>query len=1165
VRRGQHEGGIEVKQADQPRLFAFLHRLAHEARAPRPHRVFLSTRVGAAVYYDLSIANLVLPSKKNLQIGFGLINVLTLAEVKAVLAHEFGHFAQRTMAVGRWIYIAQQIAAHVVAKRDALDRLLQGISNFDIRIAWVGWILRLIVWSIRSLIETVFDWVILAQRALSREMELQADLVAVSLTGSDALVHALHRLDAADDAMDRAMSFAASQRHAGKAVADLFAIQTEMLVRTRAILDDATYGQVPPLPASPESHRLFKAQLAQPPRMWSTHPPNDVREENAKREYIAAPLDDRSAWVLFEDPDRMREDVTRSLYEQVAKADESGEPKPLETPPLAESLQALAKSFDRRFFDSAYRGAYLGRSVVRAADTVAALYGPSPGDVAAALATLYPATLSEDLERVRELALEKAMLRGLERGMLQASGSIVRYRGQDHHRRDLPGLVAKLDHELTAARQTVTDHDKLVRTAHLAAARQLSPAWEAYLRGLASVLHYADHREADLEDAMGALQNVMAIALADRKVTSGELDSLVSEAHGVYGVLVDVHHEAAELDLGALAGKLEVEGWTKLVDEKLKLPPPAREHMGDWLNVIHSWVGGACDPLSRLSSHALDELLRVEQLVAQHVKDGTPAPEAPAPPRVPARYATLVTGKERPRQTKLGWWDRFQVADGFVPGAARFLCAGAIVGGVVLAGRSIGSATVHVVNGLNRPVVVELGSREVRVAARGHADLEINSGESYTIRTSTVERTPLESFEAEADDAFGHYVYDVARATPLVEYDPSNRQERTLGAPRWTSTRATRVFDDPSRVFVGKADPPLIVNAGSMHPDRVLANAGSDAGAVAEAHVRWDPPGTLHLDSWLRAAQEHPQFAAALAARLAAAPDEVASRRFEQERGPHAEVCARHRRRAAEQSDSPAWQYLAVRCIEDPGERDDAIIALAEKWRADPWIMFAHAGALADRDELSTAEQLLARVYDRLPEARGSIATMRVRVALLNESAVADSVVTQEPMLAVARDLERGSRDFGGELAAYRHLHRGELAEALKSAAGTTSASTIAVLVACSDGATPAQVEQGALAAAGLPTDFAVYAYALALRQGRDPGPYRKPVSATDVERLQAFDFVDAGRAAKQPDAIKPPVDFTMRAFAYAATACLIGDRTPAEWRRHARRALFVFERPYLR
>jgi hypothetical protein len=38
------------------------------------------------------------------------------------------------------------------------------------------------------------------------------------------------------------------------------------------------------------------------------------------------------------------------------------------------------------------------------------------------------------------------------------------------------------------------------------------------LRGLAAIHHHAAHREADLEDASGALDNVLVIALADGRV-----------------------------------------------------------------------------------------------------------------------------------------------------------------------------------------------------------------------------------------------------------------------------------------------------------------------------------------------------------------------------------------------------------------------------------------------------------------------------------------------------------------------------------------------------------------------------------------------------------------------------------------------------------------------
>ena len=88
-------------------------------------------QVNTGVFYDLSIANLLIPSRKNLEIGLGLVNVLTLGELKAVVAHEFGHFAQRTMAVGRWVYIAQQIAGHIVARRDALDTFLARLSSWN--------------------------------------------------------------------------------------------------------------------------------------------------------------------------------------------------------------------------------------------------------------------------------------------------------------------------------------------------------------------------------------------------------------------------------------------------------------------------------------------------------------------------------------------------------------------------------------------------------------------------------------------------------------------------------------------------------------------------------------------------------------------------------------------------------------------------------------------------------------------------------------------------------------------------------------------------------------------------------------------------------------------------------------------------------------------------
>ena len=270
VRAGSTDPGMEISETDEPGLFKFLYEIADEIGAPRPHRVFLSHDVNACVFYDLSILNFVLPSKKNLCIGLGLVNSLGRSEMKAVLAHEFGHFAQRTMAVGSWVYIGEQIAGHIIAKRDFLDGILDFISAFDLRVAWIGWIMRLIVWSIRSLMESVFKLVLLAQRALSREMEFQADKVAVSLAGSDALVNGLYRLQPADEDWQDTLNFANAQLNKGKRISNFYTVQTRIGHHLRKIFNEPTRGLSPAIPVSGAgSHRVFSPQHAAPPRMLS--------------------------------------------------------------------------------------------------------------------------------------------------------------------------------------------------------------------------------------------------------------------------------------------------------------------------------------------------------------------------------------------------------------------------------------------------------------------------------------------------------------------------------------------------------------------------------------------------------------------------------------------------------------------------------------------------------------------------------------------------------------------------------------------------------------------------------------------------------------------------------------------------------------------------------
>ena len=100
-RKAEQEMQIEITQKEHPELFNFIRHICEDTRAPFPYRVFVTPEVNAAVFYNSSLLSLILPVKKNLLIGLGLVNGLNLSEFKAVLAHEFGHFSQSSMRLGK--------------------------------------------------------------------------------------------------------------------------------------------------------------------------------------------------------------------------------------------------------------------------------------------------------------------------------------------------------------------------------------------------------------------------------------------------------------------------------------------------------------------------------------------------------------------------------------------------------------------------------------------------------------------------------------------------------------------------------------------------------------------------------------------------------------------------------------------------------------------------------------------------------------------------------------------------------------------------------------------------------------------------------------------------------------------------------------------------------
>lgn len=1185
VRRGELGGLVEITAAEHPRLFSFLHRLADEARAPRPAKVYVSSRVNAAVFYDLSLLNFFLPSKTNLEIGLPLVNVLTVSEFKAVLAHEFGHFAQRSMAVGRWVYLAQQIAAHIVAKRDRLDHFLEGLSRSDVRIAWVGWSLSLLIWSIRSVVDSLFRVVVLADRALSREMEFQADRVSVSLAGSDALIDALYRMQAADAAWDRSLDFANRQLHKGTAVPDLYEIQSKILQKLRVIFDDPGYGIPPPAPADgPEAHRIFKRDKVSVSRMWATHPASHEREENAKKTYLTAETRQSSAWDLFDEAESFRERICAGLISHMVP--------PPATGTREAAVQALDAEYDRESFKRRYRGMYLARGVTRTQHTAEQLFDHmSASDAVASLPGLYPESLSNMLERLDALLHERAALLAVQDGVARSEGPRFEHRGKAIKKRDLPGAIVEVSRDIADVERSLEAHDRRCRSALHALAVVKGSDWEtAWLEQL-RLLHYAEHAEANLADLQATLANTLAMTTAKRKVSEEGAVRILADASAAFSAMAEIGQAAAGIQTGSYALALLGDNWLSVVG-KFEFGYPTRENLGEWIKHVDSWLNPMLRALNRLRRAALDQLLHTEAQITGGASSPEADIEASTTPVVPSTYATLTSGQERPRQKKLDAWSRFHTADGWLAGAARLAVASGVIASLMGISTSLGSARVIAYNGLERQVKVRVGGSSAILPPGGKQTFEVEADKLLELTSHTAEGEEIESFSVNPELIGVRYVYNVAGAAPMVAWtavygQASARPEKKLGAPRWSMQSADVLFETPPRqITTSKGSNGGTRSVISGPEPRSASNMLSmidtegDRKALIEVHGKWDSGQSAYLLEWLAAAGQYvpESHAQIVAARLARAPLEVLSLREQQTQADTPEkrerVCGQHRALAQANPKVSDLGYLSVRCMAEGPAKDTAFKKGAAEHPDSAWFAYAAGHAWAGDQAWAEARRAYERAGAKAPYL-AQITTddlARIRRIEQGESVSLDdlsaksSFLQMQQILSAGKDIPPDSSAFG-----YIEMSRGNLDKAFGIAtSGAQPPVRLLVFIGASDGANEKQVAQ-ALDASTMMTvgDFEslLPGIGLSIKHGRTTDKQMallKYLSPEDAEKIRAFVTVlQTSKDPRQAEEALAGLTPLYRAQAYSAGLVVLGQRAPAQWRTFVKRALFPLEHPY--
>lgn len=346
---------VSIDAHEHPRLLALVETLATAAGTSMPSHITLGAGVNAAMVAGVG--------RRELVIGLGLVNVLDVRELEAVLAHEFGHFGQSSMRVGQWAQRVTLLLRAVVLGRTRLDvRLVRARSSRVWSLRQLARLTSVGIRGIRRLLGALLNHVIRLGRAFSRELEFNADLQAVALCGSDALVSALWRAQRGALAMNVALAQLAELGKHGLFSQDVYAHQLarlEGLDERLARADDPMSKALrQPYRRGPQLH--FPPGEAPAEVMWYAHPSYREREANAKQDYVAveAPPAD-SAWSLFEQPERVRRASTLQAYAGLL----GGEREPTELRPVDEVEARIADELAEREQGAHHHGFYDNRLV----------------------------------------------------------------------------------------------------------------------------------------------------------------------------------------------------------------------------------------------------------------------------------------------------------------------------------------------------------------------------------------------------------------------------------------------------------------------------------------------------------------------------------------------------------------------------------------------------------------------------------------------------------------------------------------------------------------------------------------------------------------------------------------------------------------------------------
>ena len=340
---------VEIKREDEEELFNLIDEIVSEVQTKFPKKVYLSSDVNASVFYNSNFWSMFFPIRKNLVIGIGLVNSITKSELKAILSHEFGHFSQRSMKIGSYVYNVNQVIFNMLYENSSYERMVQYFSGVSYIISVFVLIAVKIVEGIQWILQKLYGIINKVYMGLSREMEFHADEIAAHVTGHKPLQTSLLRLSLANFAYEQTLAF----HHNGiQSSTENIYKEHSFIMKFLAEQDDIPMKNGYALVTESHLNKYNKSKLVIEDQ-WASHPSTEERVRHL--ESLQLPdreLDLEPAINLFTNPDQTQKELTEHTLSELNHMEN------LNQISLDEFENGYTEQYNNRLFSSIYNGYY---------------------------------------------------------------------------------------------------------------------------------------------------------------------------------------------------------------------------------------------------------------------------------------------------------------------------------------------------------------------------------------------------------------------------------------------------------------------------------------------------------------------------------------------------------------------------------------------------------------------------------------------------------------------------------------------------------------------------------------------------------------------------------------------------------------------------------------